>query len=58
MRIYTTADGGTIEVFRVGGSGWYDLHVRNAAGATVATVSLSEDDLYALLADAKEELNV
>ena len=57
MRSYTTADGGTIEV-RHAGARWFDLHVRNAAGSTVATVSLSEDDLYALLADAKEELNV
>lgn len=47
---FTTADGSTIEVTRVGIR--YDVHVRNAAGRTVATVDMSEDDLSALVAEA------
>jgi hypothetical protein len=47
---FSTADGSTVEVTRVGIR--YDVHVRNAAGHTVATVDMSEDDMSALVADA------
>lgn len=40
MQTYTTADGGTIEATRRGLE--IDLHVRDAAGRTVATVVMSE----------------
>lgn len=46
---YTTADGSTIEINRRGIM--VDLHVRNAAGRTVATVVMNDDDAYALVAD-------
>jgi hypothetical protein len=49
MQKYTTADGGTVEATRRGLE--IDLHVRDAAGRTVATVVMSGDDAYALLED-------
>ncbi|WP_326792017.1 hypothetical protein OHA79_09455 [Streptomyces sp. NBC_00841] len=49
MQIYTTADGGTIEATRRGLE--IDLHVRNAAGRTVATVVMSESAAESLLAE-------
>jgi len=52
MRTFETVEGWTIEAqwrgIRI------DLHVRNAAGRTVATVELNEDDAAALVADLKE----
>lgn len=42
-----TASGATIHVTRVGV--WFDLHVKNPKGETIATVSMSEDDLSALV---------
>ncbi|GGU49197.1 hypothetical protein GCM10010289_82200 [Streptomyces violascens] len=44
---FSTADGGTVEVTRVGIS--FDIHVRDAAGRTVATVDMSSDDAFALM---------
>lgn len=49
MITYNTADGGTIEATRRGIE--VDLHVRDAAGRTVATVQMSTDDAWALLDD-------
>ncbi|MFJ9961106.1 hypothetical protein [Streptomyces avermitilis] len=51
MITYRTADGGTIEATRRGIE--VDLHVRNAAGRTVATVEMSADDAFALTNDLK-----
>jgi hypothetical protein len=51
MQTYTTADGGTIEATRRGLE--IDLHVRDAAGRTVATVVLSENDAAVLLSDLR-----
>ncbi|MFJ7419760.1 hypothetical protein ACIQXD_14260 [Streptomyces uncialis] len=50
--IHTTADGGTVEVRRVGIT--FDMHVRDPAGRTVATVTMSADDAYALLLDLED----
>jgi hypothetical protein len=44
-----TADGSTVTVTPRGIE--FDLHVRNAAGRTVATVVMSQDDLDALYAE-------
>ncbi len=41
-----TADGSTVSITPRGIE--YDLHVRDAAGRTVATVEMSQDDLDAL----------
>lgn len=46
---FTTADGGTVEATRVGVR--WDLRVRSAAGHTVATVDMSDDDMWALVDD-------
>jgi hypothetical protein len=47
MQTYTTANGGTIEATRRGLE--IDLHVRDAAGRTVATVVLDEHDAWGLI---------
>ncbi|MFF4430479.1 hypothetical protein ACFYZ4_15060 [Streptomyces sp. NPDC001513] len=52
--IYTTADGSTIEITRRGYI--VDMHVRNAAGRTVATVEMNDDDASALVADLRATL--
>ena len=44
---YTTHDGGTIDVETRGSV--VDMHLRNAAGRTVATVEMTEDDAEALI---------
>ncbi|MDX2390204.1 hypothetical protein NJL88_09015 [Streptomyces sp. DK15] len=49
MRTYTTRDGSTIEITRRGYT--VDMHLRNAAGHTVATVEMGDDDASALIAD-------
>ncbi|GAB2572631.1 hypothetical protein GCM10027168_01830 [Streptomyces capparidis] len=51
---FATAEGGTVEVTRVGAS--YDIHVRDAAGRTVATVDMSADDAFRLMRKI-EDLN-
>ncbi|WP_188278954.1 hypothetical protein [Streptomyces sp. CBMA370] len=48
---FTTSDGGTVDVTRVGIT--VDIHVRNAAGRTVATVTMNDDDAAGLLADLR-----
>jgi CYTH domain-containing protein len=48
-RTYTTADGSTVEVTRRGYT--VDMHLRNAAGHTVATVEMNDDDANALIDD-------
>ncbi|MFE3591967.1 hypothetical protein ACFXOY_31190 [Streptomyces niveus] len=48
---FTTADGGTVDVTRMGIT--VDIHVRDAAGRTVATVAMNDDDATALLADLR-----
>lgn len=55
IRKFSTADGSTVEVSRVGIR--YDVHLRDAVGRTVATVDMSDDDLSALVADAEELLS-
>lgn len=49
-----THDGGTVEVTRRGLL--LDLHVRDAAGRTVATVEMDEGEAGGLLLDLREEL--
>ncbi|MFD3952199.1 hypothetical protein ACFWRC_19510 [Streptomyces albidoflavus] len=51
-RTIHTADGSTVTVTPRGIE--YDLHVRNAAGHTVATVEMSRDDYLVLLAEMRE----
>ncbi|MFD3361604.1 hypothetical protein ACFWW5_00690 [Streptomyces albidoflavus] len=51
-RTIHTADGSTVTVTPRGIE--YDLHVRNAAGRTVATVEMSRADYLALLAEMRE----
>ncbi|MFG2292035.1 hypothetical protein [Streptomyces sp. NPDC048603] len=46
-----TADGSTVTITPRGIE--YDLHVRDAAGRTVATVVMSADDYRALLDEAE-----
>ncbi|MET9425620.1 hypothetical protein ABZY06_33785 [Streptomyces sp. NPDC006540] len=46
---YNTFDGGTIDVETRGAL--VDLHLRNAAGRTVATVEMTEDDAARLIAN-------
>lgn len=48
-RTYSTHDGGTLEVTRRGYL--VDLHTRDAAGRTVATVEMNTDDAAALLSE-------
>jgi hypothetical protein len=55
MQTYTTADGGTIEATRRGLE--VDLHVRDAAGRTVATVEMSEFAAEDLLAELGSEIH-
>ncbi|MFE0699394.1 hypothetical protein [Streptomyces sp. NPDC058872] len=50
----STADGGTVEVTRVGIT--FDVHVRDASGRTVATIDMSSDDAFWLMQEL-EELN-
>lgn len=52
MGTYNTHDGGTVEATRRGYL--VDLHVRDAAGRTVATVEMSTNDAYALVAELEE----
>ncbi|WP_458085767.1 hypothetical protein [Streptomyces malaysiensis] len=49
----TTANGGTVEAIRVGIR--WDLNVRDAAGRTVATVDMSDDDMWALVGDIEDQ---
>jgi hypothetical protein len=51
-RTIHTADGSSVTITPRGIE--YDLHVRNAAGATIATVAMNGDDLAALIAEADE----
>jgi hypothetical protein len=51
MLKFNTADGGTIEITRMGIT--VDMHVRAASGRTVATVTMDDDDASALLADMR-----
>ncbi|MFF4952262.1 hypothetical protein [Streptomyces chattanoogensis] len=51
MQIFNTHDGGTVEATRRGYV--IDLHVRDAAGRTVATVEMGTGEASALLADLK-----
>lgn len=44
---YATSDGGTVEVIRAGA--YVDLHLRNAAGATTATVHTTYAESVRLL---------
>lgn len=53
-RTIHTADGSTVTITPRGLE--YDLHVRTAAGRSVATVQMSERDLRALLVQAGEVL--
>jgi hypothetical protein len=48
-----TADGSSVTITPRGIE--YDLHVRDAAGRTVATVEMSADDYAALRADMEDE---
>lgn len=41
-RKFATVDGGSVEFNET--SGGYDVHTRNAAGETISTVILREDD--------------
>lgn len=47
-----TSDGSSVTITPRGIE--YDLHVRDAAGRTVATVVMSADDLDALLQEGEE----
>lgn len=47
-----TADGSSVTITPRGIE--YDLHVRDAAGRTVATVEMSADDYAALRADMED----
>ncbi|MFF1625580.1 hypothetical protein [Streptomyces sp. NPDC058272] len=55
-RTIHTADGSSVTVTPRGIE--YDLHVRDAAGRTVATVEMSQDDLDALYMDMDEHTTV
>jgi hypothetical protein len=44
---FTTFDGGTIDVTRIGA--WVDMHLRAPDGRTVATVQMSADDAEGLV---------
>ncbi|MDJ0461990.1 hypothetical protein [Streptomyces sp. H27-C3] len=48
---FTTADGSTVEVTRVGIRS--DIHVRDAAGRTVATVTMNGHDTAGLLTNLR-----
>ncbi|MGW3931101.1 hypothetical protein ACWECC_23785 [Streptomyces microflavus] len=50
----STADGGSVEMTRVGIA--FDMHVRDAAGRTVATVDMNSDEAFALMREL-EDLN-
>lgn len=54
MQKITTADGSTVEITRVGLR--YDVHVRNASGATIATVDMNTEDLLRLIESAERAL--
>ncbi|WP_008412906.1 hypothetical protein [Streptomyces sp. SM8] len=51
-RTIHTADGSTVTVTPRGIE--YDLHIRNAAGRTVATVEMNRADYLSLLAEMRE----
>ncbi|MFD9442140.1 hypothetical protein [Streptomyces sp. NPDC060001] len=51
-RTIHTADGSSVSITPRGIE--YDLHVRNAAGQTVATVEMNADDLDALINEAEK----
>ncbi|MEU1037676.1 hypothetical protein [Streptomyces sp. NPDC005907] len=51
-RTIHTADGSSVTITPRGIE--YDLHVRDAAGRTVATVEMDADDLAALSDEAEE----
>ncbi|MEV4037708.1 hypothetical protein [Streptomyces umbrinus] len=51
-RTIHTSDGSSVSITPRGIL--YDLHVRNAAGATVATVVMNSDALDALVDEAEE----
>lgn len=55
-RTIHTADGSTVTITPRGIE--YDLHVRDAAGRTVATVEMSQDDLDALYTDLADHTMV
>jgi hypothetical protein len=55
-RTIHTADGSSVTITPRGIE--YDLHVRNAAGHTVATVEMSQDDLDALYEEMDEHTTV
>lgn len=51
---FTTFDGGTVHVHRVGPR--FDFELRNARGETTATVEMSSDDAWALFTELGMEL--
>ncbi|MEU1200137.1 hypothetical protein ABZ446_28480 [Streptomyces sp. NPDC005813] len=51
-----TADGSSVTITPRGVE--YDLHIRDAAGRTIATVEMSQDDLDALYLEMDEHTSV
>ncbi|WP_405620275.1 hypothetical protein [Streptomyces sp. NBC_00076] len=50
-RTIPTADGSSVTITPRGIE--YDLHLRDAAGRSIATVEMNEDDVKALIAEAE-----